>query len=530
MGGLKPIGSEKLEGMDKIRRIMEIARYNENIPTPVNEDKSSEYKLSLADGKTYEIIKERQGYIIKQNISESVSDYIAPMKNRKYYSSYSQALKKMNLMAREFNQIHGNDGGTSLFEQEGEKKKDTKYVIPVSKKTEVTPTEPVVGTEPTAAPVAPVAPVTPAVPAVPAVAPVATTPTTPVTPQPMEEQGDPALLPAPAPDPNAVPAPDPNAVPAPDPNAVPAPEEVPVPEEEPMSDEDMGGNEEEVTFKTIQKLTGKLAQKIRTYSGEEEMSSNNTKYVINSILSALDLTTLEEDDVEDIISRLEGEEEEVDNEEEGLEGEEMDTEGEGMEGEVTEPEAEVGEGYDNFGGAFNDYLGAAYTSKMSDNLMTEFDDEDDDIEYFEECHECHGRGCVECEYEGHIPLRDEFSNNKNNYDYPKHGSRGKIRRYDDEETFEDLFTESKVDKIISNYFAVDKNEKLIKEQKQQQTLRKINEKEVYRLSETIKQERSSLKFMENNPKAILVGATVKKNLVFKDGINEFRITTNGEVI
>ena len=123
MGGLKPIGSEKLEGMDKIRRIMEIARYNENTPTPVNEDKSSEYKLSLADGNTYEIIKERQGYIIKQNISESVSDYIAPMKNRKYYSSYSQALKKMNLMAREFNQIHGNDGGTSLFEQEGEKKK-----------------------------------------------------------------------------------------------------------------------------------------------------------------------------------------------------------------------------------------------------------------------------------------------------------------------------------------------------------------------------------------------------------------------
>ena len=37
MGGLKPIGSEKLEGMDKIRRIMEIARYNENIPNPVNE-------------------------------------------------------------------------------------------------------------------------------------------------------------------------------------------------------------------------------------------------------------------------------------------------------------------------------------------------------------------------------------------------------------------------------------------------------------------------------------------------------------
>ena len=465
MGGLKPIGSEKLDGMDKIRRIMEIARYKENIPTPRNEDKSSEYKLSLSDGNTYEIIKERQGYIIKQTISESVSDYIAPMKNRRYYSSYSQALKKMNLMAREFNQLHGNESGTSLFEQEDEKKKDTKYVISTSKQP-VTTTTTTIPVPPVAAP--PVA--------------------APTTPQPMEEQGDPALNPLLAPQAGAAPAPDPAAVP----EEVPMTDEVPVPEEVPAT-------EDEVTFKIIQKLTGKLAQKIRTYTGQEEMSSNDTKYVINSILSALDLTTLEEEDVEDIISRLEGEEEEIDGEEEGLEGEEMDTEGEGMEGEVTEPqpEAEMGEEYDNFGGAFNDYLGAAYTSKMSDNLMNEFDDE---------------------EY-------NEYEN-----EYPRHGSREKIRRYDDEETFEDLFTESKVDKIISNYFSVDKNEKLIKEQKQKQTLKKLNEKEVYKLSESIKQERSSLKFMEENPKAILVGSTVKKNLVFKEGIKEFRITPNGQVI
>jgi hypothetical protein len=498
MGGLKPIGSEKLDGMDKIRRIMEIARYKENIPKPINEDKSSEYKLSLSDGNTYEIIKERQGYIIKQTISESVSDYIAPMKNRRYYSSYSQALKKMNLMAREFNQLHGNESGTSLFEQEDEKKKDTKYVISTSKQP-VTTTTTTIAAPPVAAP--PVA--APPVAAPPVAAPPVAAPT---TPQPMEEQGDPALNPllapqpgpAPAPDPAAAPAPDPAAAPAPDPAAAPAPEEVPVPEEG-MEPEEVPATEEEVTFKIIQKLTGKLAQKIRTYTGQEEMSSNDTKYVINSILSALDLTTLEEDDVEDIISRLEGEEEEIDGEEEGMEGEEMDTEGEGMEGEVTEPqpEAEMGEGYDNFGGAFNDYLGAAYTSKMSDNLMNEFDDE---------------------EY-------NEYEN-----EYPRHGSREKFRRYDDEETFEDLFTESKVDKIISNYFSVDKNEKLIKEQKQKQTLKKLNEKEVYRLSESIKQERSSLKFMEENPKAILVGATVKKNLVFKEGIKEFRITPNGQVI
>jgi hypothetical protein len=483
MGGLKPIGSEKLDGMDKIRRIMEIARYKENIPTPRNEDKSSEYKLSLSDGNTYEIIKERQGYIIKQTISESVSDYISPMKNRRYYSSYSQALKKMNLMAREFNQLHGNESGTSLFEQEDEKKKDTKYVISTSKQP-VTTTTTTIAAPPVAAPPVAAPPV--------AAPPVAAPP----TPQPMEEQGDPALDPLLAPQP--APAPDPAAAPAPDPAAAPAPEEVPMTDEVPIPEEEPA-TEEEVTFKIIQKLTGKLAQKIRTYTGQEEMSSNDTKYVINSILSALDLTTLEEDDVEDIISRLEGEEEEIDGEEEGMEGEEMDTEGEGMEGEVTEPqpETEMGEEYDNFGGAFNDYLGAAYTSKMSDNLMNEFDDE---------------------EY-------NEYEN-----EYPRHGSREKFRRYDDEETFEDLFTESKVDKIISNYFSVDKNEKLIKEQKQKQTLKKLNEKEVYKLSESIKQERSSLKFMEENPKAILVGSTVKKNLVFKEGIKEFRITPNGQVI
>ena len=102
MGGLKPIGSEKLDGMDKIRRIMEIARYKENIPKPINEDKSSEYKLSLSDGNTYEIIKERQGYIIKTGVNESNMDYSDPMKNRKYYRSYSEAMKKLNLMEHGF--------------------------------------------------------------------------------------------------------------------------------------------------------------------------------------------------------------------------------------------------------------------------------------------------------------------------------------------------------------------------------------------------------------------------------------------
>ncbi len=53
MGKLRPIGSEKLQGMDKINRMIEIARYKENIPTPINEDKSVEFSKTLADGNQY---------------------------------------------------------------------------------------------------------------------------------------------------------------------------------------------------------------------------------------------------------------------------------------------------------------------------------------------------------------------------------------------------------------------------------------------------------------------------------------------
>ena len=74
-----------------------------------------------------QIVKEKLGYIIKKTISESETDYIEPMKNRKYYNSYSQAFKKINLMAKEFNALYENEEGTSLF---GEQKK---YVLKTPK-------------------------------------------------------------------------------------------------------------------------------------------------------------------------------------------------------------------------------------------------------------------------------------------------------------------------------------------------------------------------------------------------------------
>jgi hypothetical protein len=148
MGDLKPLGSEKLTGQDKIKRIMEIARFNEVIPSSLNETARSEYSIPLADGNKYEIVKERQGYIIKKTISESETDYIEPMKNRKYYSSYSQALKRLNLVAGELNRLNENEEGVSFF---GEQKK---FVLKTPKPAAEAPAM--------AAPAAPAAP--PAVP------------------------------------------------------------------------------------------------------------------------------------------------------------------------------------------------------------------------------------------------------------------------------------------------------------------------------------------------------------------------------
>jgi hypothetical protein len=53
-----------------------------------------------------------------------------------------------------------------------------------------------------------------------------------------------------------------------------------------------------------------LAQKIRTFASddENEMTSQDVKYVINSILSALDLNLLDPEDAEEITSKFEGQE------------------------------------------------------------------------------------------------------------------------------------------------------------------------------------------------------------------------------
>jgi hypothetical protein len=262
MADLKPIGSEKLQGQDKLRRIMEIARFNETIPSTINETSKSEYSRTLADGGNYEIIKERQGYIIKKTISESETDYIEPMKNRKYYSSYSQALKRLNLVAGELNRLNENEEGTSLF---GEQKK---FTLKTPKPA------PAPAPAPMEAAVPPVAP--PSVPS----------PELPASPIGDEGMGMDSL----------------------DIDAEMGPEGEDIDINADMDMESPEGEDEKVTFKTIQKLTGKLTQKIRTLENEEGMTSENIKYVINMVISSLSLGSLSEEDKDDIIDKLEEDE------------------------------------------------------------------------------------------------------------------------------------------------------------------------------------------------------------------------------
>jgi hypothetical protein len=400
MADLKPLGSEKLTGQDKLKRIMEIARFNEVIPSNINETARSEYSISLADGNKYEIVKERQGYIIKKTISESETDYIEPMKNRKYYSSYSQAFKRLNLVAGELNRINENEEGVSLY---GEQKRFTLK----------TP-KPAVDSMP-----APAAEVPSAPPAVPS----------------------PALPPSP----NAeMPAGDELGMDMGDMGAAPE-AEVDVDATVDVETPDMG-DAEQVTFKTIQKLTGKLTQKIRTLDADQGMTSEDIKYVINMVLSSLDLKTLTEEDREDILSKFDDEAEDL--------------------------------GGDDMGGL-----------DMTD------DSEVEDIQA--------------------------------DMDVPVEGYEMEEGGYGNGAIIDSIFGESTVDKVISKYFEITKKE--ILESKEKRSPKKQMQ-EVIRLSETVEQELSAKKFLEENTTAKIVGVTNKKNLVFENKGKQVKISPEGLLV
>jgi hypothetical protein len=347
-------------------------------------------------------VKEKMGYIIKKTISESQIDYIEPMKNRKYFPSYSQALKKLNLMAKELNRVNEQEEEVSLF---GEQKK---FVLKTPKPSVDEPMD-----MPPAAP--------------PAEPPSVPSPELPDSPE--------AEMPAEAPD-----------------------SEISVDDTEMDVQVDSEPVDSDVvTFKSIQKLTGKLTQKLREFEQEKGLTSENIKYVLNMVLSAVDLNSLSDEDKEDVLSKFESEEEDMSGEMD------MDMSGE------------------------EDITGDSEVEDIQADMDVPVDQE-------------MGEGSL------HDAILDS------------------------------IFAESKIDKIISNYFELSDSEK--REMKEKRVTEQIKRKsefnksieKIENLSETIEQELSSKKFLEENKNYIFLGKTNKKNLVFENKTGQIKISPEGLVI
>lgn len=405
MADLKPLGSEKLEGQEQISRILEISNYGSK-PTTLSENKNSkaDYSIQMADGKYYGIVKEKTGYVVKVGISESELDYNEPMQNRKHYKSFSQAMKKVNLIAGELNRIHENTEGINII---GEQKKFVLKTPEPKVDVDIDVDEPS-----------------------------------------MEPEADLDM-------------------------DVDMDVDMDMDSEESVDDLDMDldldDTEEEVevdvdvedeesSFKVIQKLTGKIGQKLRTYDKNQGLSSEDIKYVLNSIISAVELDKLSEEDKEDILANFEEDETDYD-----------------MEGEV-DIDVESGD----------------------DELDLDLDlDMDMDME----------------EPEGEMAEGDSMKS-----------------------MVDEIFGESKVDKVLEKYFVVTDGEKKITESKKIKKFlaEKVNtisvKKEIKRLSESIEQELTSEFILKENTNIKFLGKTNKGNLIFESGKKQFKVTSKGELL
>jgi len=293
MGDLKPIGSEKLKGEDKLKRILELTYFNENKNTPTN-PRAEIIKESTIGG-IYGIVKEKDSYYVKRGLNESSLDYIGGMfmKNKNRFSSYSEALKRLELLK----------GQEELQEA-------TKYVLKQNKPVDM----PAPSVE---APMAPPSEVA-------AEAPLALPPAE--GDMPMSDAGVEELPPS--------------------------GEELP-----PAPEEGEGGDDSD-PLKLIQKLTGKLGQRLR--DAQEDMESDDIKYVINSVVSALNLDKLDSEDKEEILTQFE--------DEDSYEGEESPEMGDEMPAAPETEDSELGEEND-------------FAMDALENLInTSFGDDEDEVD------------------------------------------------------------------------------------------------------------------------------------------------------
>ena len=438
MGDLKALGSEKLQGTDKLRRIMEIARYNETPKQNINNLQTTNYTVQLSDGFTYGIVKEKSGYIIKKGINESSLGYSEPMQQRKYFKSYSEAIKKLNLSAVEINRVNNHLSEIKLLGEQPELKK--KFVLKTPKST--TPT--------------PEGDIPPPVEDIPS-------PEGDIPPPEAAPEGD-------IPPPEVAPEGD---IPPPEGDIPPPEGDIPPPVEDDMDTlpEDMpedDDDEKEIpALKSIQRLTGKLSQKIRAFDKEKGLDSQDIKYVMNSIISAMDLDNLDEDDKDDILSKFDDE--------------------------------------DDYG-----------------------DDEYGDLNISNDDEDLSGEDLESPELGGEDVESPELGGEEvNPVEEPKEGYQNMM---------DSIFSESRVENVLSNYFNITPSEKLILDKKRKKTYinEKLNnvkqKKEIIIMSETINQRVSANKILNEYENSKLVGKTNKNNLIFLVNGEQVKVTPSGRIL
>jgi hypothetical protein len=309
-------------------------------------------------------------------------------------------------------------------------------------------------------------------------------------------------------------------------------------------DSEAPADDEEVSIKAIQKLTGKLGQKLRTIDSQDGLSSEDIKYVLNSIISAVNLDNLTEEDKEDILANFE--EDEVDygvDDEAELDvdaGDELDLDMD-LDMDMEEPmeesvDAEISEDYEDMLLSIGDMM-ANRRDQMVDRETINLDDyEQTDVESLEHLRDMAPNGLwFDMDGDGMLDPNEVFNIYKEKYGQPKlHKRRPVDASYDN--LVGEIFGESKIDKVLSKYFVVSDEEKTLTESKNikkflVEKIQKVTiRKEMKSMCETVEQELTADFLLKENESIKFLGKTNKGNLVFENEGQQIKVSQNGELL
>jgi hypothetical protein len=252
-----------------LKRMLELSNIkpvNENVGVTIS---NIELIKKAPNSIVYGIVREGSKYYIKEtnkqeNITENDLNYIGGVanKNKNVFNSFSDATKKLNLMFDSLNE-GSTSTGVNMLESDLDLLSEKKYVLKTKK---------------------------------------------PKTPEPKSDFGgfeEPK-------EPTAefdfeTPADDDTESTTEFDFETPADDELDFEDTDADTDEDLDDIDSEDGIKSIQKLTGKLGQKLRDV---EDLSSDMQKWVVKSVISALDLENMDGADKKDIIKSIKAEPEE----------------------------------------------------------------------------------------------------------------------------------------------------------------------------------------------------------------------------